>query len=91
MLDAITATATGEILTPQALAARLGDVPLIFFGESHTNSGASSGNQRPLPSPVFHPVLLDCLLVLIPDGWQSSILSGHAPDHRPVLVLIAAR
>ena len=62
-----------------------------FFGESHTNSGASSGNQRPLPSPVFHPVLLDCLLVLIPDGWQSSILSGHAPDHRPVLVLIAAR
>ncbi len=37
VLDAITATASGELLTPRDLAARLSDRRLIFIGESHTS------------------------------------------------------
>jgi uncharacterized iron-regulated protein len=37
VLDAITATASGEMLTPRDLAARLTDTKLLFIGESHTS------------------------------------------------------
>lgn len=37
VLDGLTDTATGEVLTPADLAARLAGVRLLFVGESHTN------------------------------------------------------
>ena len=37
VLDGITDTRTGEVLTPAALAKRLGDVRLLLVGESHTD------------------------------------------------------
>jgi uncharacterized iron-regulated protein len=46
VLDAITATATGELLTPQALAARLASVSLVFVGESHTSAGVHEAQRR---------------------------------------------
>lgn len=36
-LDGVTDTASGEIITPPQLAARLSDVGLLFIGETHTN------------------------------------------------------
>ena len=36
-LDGITDTATGDIVTPEELAASLSDVGLLFIGETHTN------------------------------------------------------
>ncbi len=36
VLDAITSTATGELLDPREVVARLGGTRLIFVGESHT-------------------------------------------------------
>jgi uncharacterized iron-regulated protein len=36
-LDAITATASGEVLTPRELTARLSGTRLLFIGESHTS------------------------------------------------------
>ncbi|MFQ5634888.1 MAG: ChaN family lipoprotein [Gammaproteobacteria bacterium] len=36
-LDGITDTASGDIITPPQLAARLADVSLLFVGENHTN------------------------------------------------------
>lgn len=37
VLDGITDTRTGDVLTPAALAKRLGDVRLLLVGESHTD------------------------------------------------------
>ncbi len=37
VLDAITATATGDLLTPKEAVARLADTQLLFIGESHTS------------------------------------------------------
>jgi len=37
VLDAITATASGEQLTPREVVARLGDTRLLIVGESHTS------------------------------------------------------
>jgi aminopeptidase N len=37
VLDAITDTSTGAILTPTDLAAKLDDVKVVFIGESHTD------------------------------------------------------
>jgi len=37
VLDAITATATGDLLTPREAVAALADARLIFIGESHTS------------------------------------------------------
>jgi aminopeptidase N len=37
VLDAITDTTTGDLLTPAELAARLADVRLVFVGESHAD------------------------------------------------------
>lgn len=36
-LDAITDTATGELISPSELAKRLADTKLLFIGEEHTN------------------------------------------------------
>lgn len=36
VLDAVTATVTGEMLTPRDVVSRLGDTRLVFIGESHT-------------------------------------------------------
>lgn len=36
VLDAITSTATGELLNPRDVVARLADTRLVFIGESHT-------------------------------------------------------
>ncbi len=36
VLDAITSTATGDLLTPREAAVRLAETRLVFFGESHT-------------------------------------------------------
>lgn len=38
VLDGLTDTATGEVVTPADLAARLATVRLLFVGESHTNT-----------------------------------------------------
>jgi uncharacterized iron-regulated protein len=46
VLDAVTATATGELLTPQALATRLAPVSLVFVGESHTSPGVHEAQRR---------------------------------------------
>lgn len=37
VLDAVTDTATGDLLTPAELAARLADARIVFVGESHTS------------------------------------------------------
>ena len=37
VLDAVTATATGELITPQQAVAGLSDIGIIFVGESHTS------------------------------------------------------
>jgi uncharacterized iron-regulated protein len=37
VLDAVTATASGELLTPREAVARMEGTPLIFIGESHTS------------------------------------------------------
>jgi uncharacterized iron-regulated protein len=37
VLDAVTATATGELLTPHQVLSRLTGTRLVFFGESHTS------------------------------------------------------
>jgi uncharacterized iron-regulated protein len=46
VLDAITATATGELLTTEALIPRLASVRLIFIGESHTNAQIHQAQRR---------------------------------------------
>jgi uncharacterized iron-regulated protein len=46
VLDAITATATGELLTPETLAARLAPVSLVFVGETHTNPDVHEAQRR---------------------------------------------
>jgi uncharacterized iron-regulated protein len=38
VLDGVTDTATGEVVTPAEMAARLRPVRLLFVGESHTNA-----------------------------------------------------
>jgi uncharacterized iron-regulated protein len=45
-LDAVTATATGEALTPEALAARLQPARLVFVGEQHTNPAVHEAQRR---------------------------------------------
>jgi aminopeptidase N len=45
-LDAITATASGELLTTEALAARLASTRLVFIGESHTSAGVHAAQRR---------------------------------------------
>lgn len=37
VLDGITDTATGELVTPAQMAAKLADVGVLFIGENHTN------------------------------------------------------
>ena len=37
VLDGVTDTSAGDVITPQELAARLDDVRLLFVGESHTD------------------------------------------------------
>ena len=37
LLDGVTDAATGEVVTPPELAARLDPVSLLFLGESHTD------------------------------------------------------
>ena len=37
VLDGITDTSTGELLTPRELAERLGDTRILFIGEDHTD------------------------------------------------------
>jgi uncharacterized iron-regulated protein len=46
VLDAITATATGELLTIEALIPRLNDVRLLFIGESHTSQQIHEAQRR---------------------------------------------
>jgi uncharacterized iron-regulated protein len=46
VLDAITATASGELLTPEGLAARLAPVRLVFVGESHTDPNVHAAQRR---------------------------------------------
>jgi uncharacterized iron-regulated protein len=46
VLDAITATATGELLTTDLLIARLAPVRLVFIGESHTNAAIHEAQRR---------------------------------------------
>jgi uncharacterized iron-regulated protein len=45
-LDAVTATATTESLTPEALAARLAPVRLVFVGEHHSSSAVHEAQRR---------------------------------------------
>jgi uncharacterized iron-regulated protein len=44
--DAITSTATGDLLTPREAVARLADARLIFIGESHTSMDFHLAQQR---------------------------------------------
>jgi aminopeptidase N len=46
VLDAVTATGTGELITPQALARRLAGVSLVFVGEAHTNADVHQAQRR---------------------------------------------
>jgi uncharacterized iron-regulated protein len=45
-LDTVTATATAEPLTPEALAARLAPVQLVFVGEQHTSPPVHEAQRR---------------------------------------------
>src|SRR2546430_328339 len=45
-LDLVTATATAESLTPEALAARLGPIRLVFVGEQHTSAPVHEAQRR---------------------------------------------
>src|SRR5690242_17424763 len=45
-LDAVTATATGETLRPEALPARLAGAQLVFVGEEHTNLAVHEAQRR---------------------------------------------
>jgi len=45
-LDGITDTATGDVITPTEMAARLADVGLLFVGESHTDLDSHRVQQR---------------------------------------------
>jgi len=44
--DAITATATGESLAPEALATKLAPARLVFFGEHHTSAAVHEAQRR---------------------------------------------
>lgn len=46
VLDAITDTARGDLITPRELAARLGPVRLLFVGESHTSIEFHNAQRR---------------------------------------------
>src|SRR5687767_2145942 len=46
VLDAITATATGELLTTDVLVSRLSGVRLVFVGESHTSAPIHEAQRR---------------------------------------------
>ena len=46
LLDAITDTASGELLTPRALAPRLAGVSLLFVGESHDSVASHQVQKR---------------------------------------------
>jgi aminopeptidase N len=46
VLDAITATASGDLLAPREAVARLADTRLIFIGESHTSMDFHLAQQR---------------------------------------------
>jgi uncharacterized iron-regulated protein len=45
-LDAVTATATGESLTPDALPPRLAPARLVFVGEHHTSAAVHEAQRR---------------------------------------------
>jgi aminopeptidase N len=46
ILDAITDAATGELLTVEELALRLGDARLVLVGESHTSADVHDAQER---------------------------------------------
>jgi uncharacterized iron-regulated protein len=46
VLDGITDTSSGEIISPAELAARLDDTRLVFVGESHTSPEAHEAQRR---------------------------------------------
>jgi uncharacterized iron-regulated protein len=52
VLDAITDTRNGELLTPREAAARLQDVRLLFVGESHTSADFHDAQLRILQELV---------------------------------------
>jgi len=45
-LDGITDTATGDLITPRQMAARLADTGLLFIGENHTNMDFHTAQLR---------------------------------------------
>lgn len=85
VLDAITETATGQALTPDAMAARLASVRLLFVGESHTSLAAHQAQARIIEAlaATGRPVLVG--LEMLPDGdrapldgWVSGRLDEEA-------------
>jgi uncharacterized iron-regulated protein len=73
VLDAITVTATGEILTPEALAARLKDTRLLLVGETHTSLEAHRVQLRTLQALVAAGRTVLVGLEMFPSTEQHSL------------------
>jgi uncharacterized iron-regulated protein len=85
VLDAITDTASGELLTPEALAARLASVSLVFVGESHTSADVHEAQRRLIEALVAAGRKVRVGLEMFPyteqpalDRWSAG--SGPAED-----------
>ena len=73
VLDAVTATATGELLTPQTLAIRLASVSLVFVGESHTSTDVHEAQRRLIEALVSAGRKVQIGLEMFPYTEQSAL------------------
>lgn len=73
LLDGITATATGDLLTPAELAARLDPVSLLLVGESHTDMEFHRVQLRVLEELARRGRSLLIGLEMYPAGEQASL------------------
>jgi uncharacterized iron-regulated protein len=72
-LDAITDTASGELITVEALAARLAPASLVFVGESHTSPDVHETQRRLIEALAAsgRPVLIG--LEMFPHAEQAAL------------------
>jgi len=77
-LDAITDTATGEILTPEDLPARLAGTGLLLLGEEHTNMESHAAQLRVLRALADSGRRVLIGLEMYPYTAQASLDEWHA-------------
>ncbi|HRC84436.1 MAG TPA: ChaN family lipoprotein [Thermoanaerobaculia bacterium] len=83
VLDAITDTATGEVIGPQDLAARLAGTSILFVGESHTSADSHAVELRVIEelARAGRPVLIGLEMAPYPEQpWLDRWVAGQLTE-----------